>query len=477
MSSKKKILLLSDDLRLTSGVGTVSKEFVLGTLDKYDWAQIGGAINHPDQGKVFDMKESVKKEFGIDGYLKIYPVAGYGNPNLLREVMKLENPDAIIIYTDPRFWGWFFQMEAEIRQTIPILYYNIWDDLPYPMWNEPYYESVDVLMNISKQTYNIVKNVRQFTPVKDWECTYIPHGINEETYQKIGPLHKEYDKLKEFRESMFKNVDIDFTIFYNNRNIKRKMTSDLILAFKIFCDKLPKTKADKCVLLLHTQPKDPNGTDLAEVALHLCPDYKVYFSHKKLDTKHLNYLYNIADVTVNIASNEGFGLGTAESLMAGTPIIVNVTGGMQDQCGFKKEDGTYLTEKDYTTDWGSNHNGRYKDHGEWVKPVWPKTRSIQGSMPTPYIFDDRVDFEDVANVIEEWYKVGKDERERCGESGREFLTTPGLGLSAKEMCKLFVNSIDTCLKEWKPKKRYTLYDVTKFKCKLPKNSGVLLKEL
>ena len=53
--AKKKIMLLSDDLRMPSGVGTVSKNFVLGTLDKYDWVQIGGAVKHPDEGKVIDI--------------------------------------------------------------------------------------------------------------------------------------------------------------------------------------------------------------------------------------------------------------------------------------------------------------------------------------------------------------------------------------------------------------------------------------
>ena len=85
---------------------------------------------------------------------------------------------------------------------------------------------------------------------------------------------------------------------------------------------------------MHTSPVDQNGTDLPEVVRNVCPDYDVIFSHQKLDDKQLNFLYNIADVTINIASNEGFGLGTAEAVMAGTPIVVNVTGGLQDQCGF-----------------------------------------------------------------------------------------------------------------------------------------------
>ena len=61
MSKKKKILLLSDDLRMFSGIATQSKEFVMGTLHKYDWVQLGGAVKHPDEGKIIDMSEAAKK--------------------------------------------------------------------------------------------------------------------------------------------------------------------------------------------------------------------------------------------------------------------------------------------------------------------------------------------------------------------------------------------------------------------------------
>ena len=105
--SKKKILLLSDDLRMSSGIGTMSKEFVLGTVHHYDWVQIGGAIKHPEDGKVINMNESVRNEMGVkDAKLTIYPTNGYGNPDLLRSVMARERPDAILHYTDPRFWRW-----------------------------------------------------------------------------------------------------------------------------------------------------------------------------------------------------------------------------------------------------------------------------------------------------------------------------------------------------------------------------------
>ena len=120
---KKKVMLLSDDLRMSSGVGTVSKNFVLGTLNKFDWVQVGGAIKHPEEGKVVDMNDSVRKETGVaDASLKIYPISGYGNQELIRHLINIEKPDAILHYTDPRFWQWLYQMEHEIRQNLSLIH-------------------------------------------------------------------------------------------------------------------------------------------------------------------------------------------------------------------------------------------------------------------------------------------------------------------------------------------------------------------
>ena len=460
---KKKIILLSDDLRMSSGVGTMSREIVMGTLDKFDWVQVGGAIKHPDNGKVIDMNQSSRDETGIeDASLKIYPVDGYGNPELVRHLMKVEKPDAIMIYTDPRFWIWLYEMEHEIRQEIPIFYYNIWDDLPYPMWNEPYYESCDLIMNISKQTCAIVNDVCDNKPRTDWDSTYIPHGINEKHFY---PVENEDEKkeMEQMKKQLFKGKDIDFCLFYNNRNIRRKMTSDTIMAFREFAYRLPKEQRDKVAYVLHTQPVDNNGTDLPAVVQELCPDLNVIFSTQKLSNQHLNYLYNIADVTINIASNEGFGLGTCESLMCGTPIIVNVTGGLQDQCGFKLKD-KHITYQDYKDihslhDWRKWQDNEDLTHGEWVKPVWPKTRTLAGSPPTPYIFDDRADWLDVAEKINEWYEMDSDERKECGFKGHEFVCSDDAMMSARHMCQLFTDHMNTALDKFQPKERYEVYKV------------------
>ena len=460
--AKKKILLFSDDLRMSSGVGTMSREFVLGTLKHYDWVQVGGAIKHPDSGKVVDMNESVRKETGIkDANLKIYPVDGYGSPELLRYLMTAEKPDAILHYTDPRFWEWLYHMEHEIRQHIPIFYYNIWDDLPYPIWNEPFYESCDLIMNISKQTVNIVDNVRKDVPTNEWNNTYIPHGINHKNFYPITKKQKEWGDMIDFKKVVTGGRDYDFIVFWNNRNIRRKLPGDVVLAYKTFCDMLPKDKAKRCALIMHTQPQDPNGTDLPAVVDAVCPDYDVIFSSQKLDDQKLRFLYNIADIQINMASNEGFGLGTCEALMCGTPISVTVTGGLQDQCGFKYKD-KLLTYKDYSWVHSLHDAKKWKDNsdltwGEWAKPVWPSNRSLQGSIPTPFIFDDRPSFEDFADVIKQWYDMGNEERVRCGQLGHEFVMSDDAMMSAEAMSNLFIEHMDTAFDKWSPRKRYTIY--------------------
>jgi len=138
---KKKILLLSDDLRMTSGVATMSKEIVLGTIHKYDWVQLGGALNHPEAGKIVDINEDVRKRTGVkDANLKVIPNNGYGNIFTLRMLMEVEKPDAILHFTDPHYWQWLYDAEHEIRQQVPILYYHVWDNLPDPTYNRNIYE-------------------------------------------------------------------------------------------------------------------------------------------------------------------------------------------------------------------------------------------------------------------------------------------------------------------------------------------------
>lgn len=286
--------------------------------------------------------------------------------------------------------------------------------------------------------------------------SYVPHGIDSDKFKPVDKIPDDF--LKTVRE----NKDYDFVIFWSNRNIRRKQPMDVIHSYKLFCDKLSRDKSEKCLLIMHTSPIDQNGTNLYEAKEAICPEYDVKFSASKLNEESLNMLYNFADITINIAGNEGFGLTTAESLMAGTPLIVNVTGGLQDQCGFKL-DGKYLTHEDYVQI-GSLHDWRkWKDNpklswGTWVIPVWSRVRSLTGSVATPYIYDDKVDVEEVADAIMKWYETPKSLRDEFGKEGREWMLTDGK-LNSSYMCQSMVESIDETLNAFEPKQRVNIIQV------------------
>ena len=458
MSKKKKILLLSDDLRMASGIATMSKELVMGTVHKYDWFQVGAAINHPEKGKILDVSADVAKQTGVeDASVKILPWTGYGDAGLVRQLINSEQPDAILHFTDPRYWIWLYDMEHEIRQNIPILFYAIWDDLPDPLYNRNYYESCDWIGCISRQTYGIVTRLTSLTdkptwkPHKDWQVSYVPHGINTKSYFPT-------DVPVEFRSEILGGKEYDFVFFWSNRNIRRKQPADVIMAFKEFCDRVGEEKASKVALLMHTQPVDQNGTDLNAVIDNLAPNCNIIFSDKRRTTTELNYLYNMSDVTINIAGNEGFGLTTAESVMTGTPIIVNVTGGLQDQCGFKL-DGKYITAEDYV-EIGSLHKWRdWEDKlesGVWARPVWSRAQTLSGSVPTPYIWDDKVDIYDVAEAMMDMYTTPKETLKENGLKGRTAFISE-IGLSSENMCKTLVDGIEGTFENWKPRKSYELF--------------------
>ena len=459
-NKKPKILLLSDDLRMASGIATMSREFVLGTVDKFDWVQVGAAINHPEQGKMLDLSADIQQRTGIENVsVKILPWNGYGNADLIRQLINSEKPDAILHFTDPRYWIWLYEIEHEIREQCPILFYAIWDDLPDPLYNRNYYESCDWIGCISKQTYGIIKrlsaleNGKTWRTKEDWQVKYVPHGINTDVYKSV-------EVPAEFRNEILKGKDYDFVFYWSNRNIRRKQPADVIWAYNRFCEMVGKDKADRTALVMHTQPVDENGTDLPKVIEAVANGRNIIFSDKRRTVEELNWLYNIADCTINIANNEGFGLTTAESVMAGTPIIVNVTGGLQDQCGFKL-DGKYLTAEDYV-EIGSLHDWRKWESklswGEWAKPIWSRSRSLAGSVPTPYIWDDRVDLDEVAEAMAEMYQLGRAELHIRGFCGRTAFISD-MGLEHHNMNNMMAEGIENTIKNFQPRKRWETFKI------------------
>ena len=206
---------------------------------------------------------------------------------------------------------------------------------------------------------------------------------------------------------------------------------------------------------MHTQPVDENGTDLYAIRDLACNEdhCNIIFSTARFGVKEMNYLYNLADVTALISSNEGWGLSLTESMMSGRMIIANTTGGMQDQMRFEDEDGNWI---DFDKDFPSNHLGAYKRHGEWAMPVFPSNLSIVGSLQTPYIYDSRADIRDITKAIEDVYNLPKEERLKRGLAGRQWVTSDESMMTADNMAKNVIATVDETLATWKPRKRFEL---------------------
>ena len=459
---RKNILLLCDDIRMHSGVATMAREIVIGTSHRYNWFNVGAAIQHPEVGKILDLSDDVNKQVSIqDSDVKVMPNNGYGDTLLIRRLLKERKFDAIFIFTDPRYWEWLFQIEREIRSKIPIMYLNIWDDYPTPIYNKQFYRSVDALLGISKQTTNINKLVLG-KEAKDKVIKYVPHGINDKSFFPITPDSEFFNMLQEFKKQTIPIDNPEFVVFYNSRNIHRKHAGDTILAYRIFCDMIGEEKAKKCALILHTEAVSDHGTDLRAVKQALTdPEYvNIYFSQGKLNTPQMNLLYNISDLTVLLSSNEGWGLSLTESMMAGTMIAANVTGGMQDQMRFVDENGKWI---EFSADFPSNHRGTYRECGTWALPIFPSNISLAGSPKTPYIFDDRCSPEDAAIAMLEAYNLSPEERTSRGLEGRKWVTSAESGMSASSMCKNIIEGLDNTFSTFIPRPTYDLIKVEDYK--------------
>jgi len=452
---RKKILLLCDDIRAHSGVAHMGRELVANTAHRYNWVNLGGSVKHPDEGKRFDLSQSTNDLMGMeDASVYIYPISGYGSPEVLRGLIKAEKADAVFIITDPRYWTWLFEMESEIRTQVPIIYLNIWDNYPAPLYNKTFYESCDALLGISKQTVNINRLVLG-EKGDNKLIEYVPHGVDPKTFRPLTKEELEDKDYLSFVEKMKKEKDIDFVVLYNSRNIRRKQVPDTILAFKHFVDRLPKGKKEKTLLLLHTQPVDDNGTDLNAVIDLLAPasmGYNIHFTYGNLAPAQMNWLYSMADVSILLSSNEGWGLSLTESLVSGTPFIANVTGGMQDQMRFVM-DGKWM---ELSKEIPSNHRRTVTEHGPWAFPVYPTSISMIGSPITPYIWDDRCQPEDATDRLMEVYGLSKEERTARGTAGMEWATGSEAGFTSAIMGQRIIDNIDKLFSTWTPRERFEL---------------------
>ena len=377
---KIKVFCLADSPLAPSGVGTQTRYMIEGLLQtgKFQFVCFGGAIRHPDY------KPIRTEEYGDDWL--IYPVDGYGSQEQVRALLKAQKPDIVWIMTDPRFWGWLWEIDNEIRSVAPLVYYHVWDNLPYPTFNRKWYLSNDLIASISKVTHDIVENV-----APEVDLVRIPHAVNDSVFCKIDDRQLIEGFKKENSIGFDKNGNKRFVFFWNNRNARRKQSGSLMFWFNEFLDRVGR---DKATLIMHTEPKDPNGQDLIAIKDRLGLDEDQFkLSTNKLSIQQLSVLYNSVDCTINISDAEGFGLATLESLATETPIIVNMTGGLQEQVTNGK-------------DW----------FGIGIEPC---SKAVIGSQDVPWIYEDRISNTDLVDAMVKMYEMSEDERLELGKKGRK----------------------------------------------------------
>ncbi len=404
---KHKILLLSDHALSTSGVGCQSRFLVEGLIKKGCWTvrQFGAAVKHDNYDVV-----QVEPDFIIK------PIDGFGNRQMILETLATERPDVVLIFTDPRFFIWLWEMEDEIRQVCPIAYWHVWDNKPTPEFNRPFYEATDLINCHSYLTYEMVSKI---APGK---TNFVPHSLPEELYKQLSEK-----EISEQRVNVLGKERKDhFVLFWMNRNARRKRPADLLWSWKLFKDKVVKeNKEFNCSLLLHTDPRDPEGPNLLALAEHFDIINDVIFSTQRIDFDAINVLHNISDACINISYAEGFGLTTLESMQVGNPIIAVKTGGLTRQV-VDHRDGT--------------ENGVALD---------VEFQSLVGSQNVPYILEDYVSAERISQAIYDLWNLPEDERKALGAKARDYVLSE---FDHQTTIDLWHDSLLGLVNDWKTKK-------------------------
>jgi len=383
MTEKKKILVLSDHPLSPSGVGTQTRYFIESLLKtgRYKFICLGGAMKHQNY-------DPVKVEPYDDDWV-IFPVDGYGTHEMIRSIMQKEKPDVLWFMTDPRFYGWLWEIDNEIRSHVPMVYYHVWDNFPAPSYNGVFYRSTDEIVSISKVTQAIVEEV-----VPQVSSTYLPHAVDSSIFRKfkaneVGAVEEIKNRIQQSTNNL-KNPNKKL-FFWNNRNARRKQSGTLIWWFKEFLDEVGH---DQATLLMHTDARDPHGQDLPHLINHLgVNDGQILLSTDKIPNTNLSAMYNACDFTLSISDAEGFGLSTLESLSCGTPIIVNMTGGLQEQ----------VTDGKNWFGWG----------------IQPSSKAVIGSLQVPYIYEDRISQEDFNNTLKKALNISDAKYNKMSKLGMQ----------------------------------------------------------
>jgi len=318
MERKKRVATATHAPNIPSGFGRVNREIANSLGIKYEVLCIGWQF----QGLPYQPKFPFAQE--PERYV-ICPSAPGGNYNEFGQqtfpsFVSTFKPDMMITLADwfvfsrgahgynKNWLPFFFAKQAQqiAQKHIELVWY-------FPVDSAPICSAhVDLLRHIPHPVvmskFGLMECMRHgFIPM------YIPHGVDPKIFHRVSD-----EERLNIRRNLLRrlNSHIDpeeaFIVFWGGRNQIRKFPHYLIEIFSKFAE-----DKDDVYLLLHTTPV-PYQIGMS-LGLHIDRynlNDKVGFTHAGIvympTDQFLNEIYNVADVYIDTAGGEGFGLFRVE---------------------------------------------------------------------------------------------------------------------------------------------------------------------
>ena len=349
---------------------------------------------------------------------KIWQVAGYGHQEHVRYFLDKEKPDVVLANADPRFFDYLFKMDNEIRSQCPLVFYHLWDDLPFLDYNMPAYSSCDHIICGSAFTYGLLNDHPQ---INSAAIDYVPIGFDADVYHPLSAPEKAEFRAEFNKWTNNKHTGARFIAGVVGRHTERKQLLSIMEAFS----KWQEDKDD--VLLFMHSPSEDSGRSL-EYALNMRYNkHKIVFSNAnptQQTDELINKFYNLMDVLVNRSAAEGFGMPIAEAMLAETPAIATACPGPM---GLITPETGWLLETD-------------------VMPLF-------GNQITPYIYTRYITDEKFMVALDEAYYNKKDLQLKASKCRARIIGN----FSMRQMQQGLEASLHKAIENWEKYPEFTLH--------------------
>jgi len=267
--------------------------------------------------------------------------AGFGF-NCFKEYVETVNPDIVMIYNDPIVVNQFLSAVKDLEKT-----FKLW------VYLDQVYEGSDMglLRNIENSADRVIcftdswrDHLKSRLNTSNILFDVLEHGVDPLVFKRLSDVER-----LNARKSL--NIPTDALVFLNmNRNSQRKRLDLTVMGFVRLLKKYP--DAPLYLLFVTSMRPDAGGhynimsIFMEELKRNDLDTFKYSTRIVCVDTTPpaifigddaINQIYNAADVGVNTANGEGFGLCQLEHLATGAPQVVLDIGGyrsfMTDQVG------------------------------------------------------------------------------------------------------------------------------------------------